>query len=56
MKAIQVFVPREMVKTMAAFLNFCYIARRNVITEVSLEQLDTALKTFREPCIPTALC
>jgi hypothetical protein len=48
MNAIQAFVPSEVVKTIAAFLEFCYIARRNVITEDSLEQLKAALKRFHE--------
>jgi len=37
MNAIQAFVPPDVVKTFAVFLEFCYIARRNVITEDSLE-------------------
>ena len=48
MNAIQPFVPREVVKTIATFLNFCYIARRNIITEDSLEQLNAALKQFHK--------
>jgi hypothetical protein len=48
MNAIQPFVPREVVRTVAAFLEFCYLARRNIITEDSLEQLDIALKKFHE--------
>jgi hypothetical protein len=48
MNAIQAFVPSEIVKTFAAFLNFCYIARRNIITDDSLEQLNVALHNFHE--------
>jgi hypothetical protein len=48
MNAIQAFVPPDIVKTIAAFLEFCYIARRNIITEGSLEQLDAALRKFHE--------
>jgi hypothetical protein len=48
MNAIQQFVPSEVVKTVAAFLEFCYIARRNIITEESLEQLNSALKRFHQ--------
>ena len=48
MNAIQAFVPSQVVQTFAAFLEFCYIARRNVITEDSLKQLDMALHRFHE--------
>ena len=37
-----------MVKTVTAFLEFCYIARRNIITDDSLEQLKIALHCFHE--------
>jgi hypothetical protein len=39
MNAIEAFVPSDVVKAFAAFLEFCYIARRNIITDDSLEQL-----------------
>ena len=48
MNAVQAFVPSEVVKTFAAFLEFYYIARRDVITEDSLDQLNTALRKFHE--------
>lgn len=48
MNAIQAFVPAQVVKTIAAFLEFCYIARRNVITDDSLSQLKAALHKFHE--------
>ena len=48
MNAIQAFVPAKVVKTIAAFLDFCYIARRNIITEDSLKQLNVALHEFHE--------
>lgn len=48
MNAIQAFVPSQVVQTFAAFLEFCYIARRNVITEDSLKQLDVALHRFHQ--------
>lgn len=48
MNAIQAFVPTEVVQTIAAFLEFCYIARRNVITEDSLDQLNAALRKFHK--------
>jgi len=46
MNAIQAFVPPDVVKTIAVFLEFCYIARRNIITDDSLEQLNVALQNF----------
>ena len=48
MNVIQAFVPPEIVKTFAAFLEFYYIARRNVITDDSLNQLNAALYKFHE--------
>jgi len=48
MNAIEAFVPLEVVKTFAAFLEFCYIARRNIITNDSLEELKVALHRFHE--------
>src|SRR5882757_6305522 len=48
MNAIQAFVPTEIVKTFAAFLEFYYIARRDIITDNSLAQLDAALRKFHE--------
>ena len=48
MNAIQAFVPPEIVKTFAAFLEFYYIAHRNIITDDSLNQLNVALCKFHE--------
>ena len=48
MSLIQAFVPAKIVQTFAAFLEFCYIACRNVISEDSLKQLDSALHRFHE--------
>lgn len=48
MNALEAFVPSEVVKTFAAFLEFCYIARRNIITDDSLEQLKIALHRFHQ--------
>ena len=45
---IQAFVPIAVVETFAAFLEFCYIACRNIITEDLLEQLNVALREFHE--------
>jgi hypothetical protein len=48
MNAIEAFVPPEVVKAIAAFLEFCYIVRRNIITDDSLDQLNIALAKFHE--------
>ena len=50
MNAIEAFIPSKIVETFAAFLEFCYIARRNIITDDSLEQLKTALHNFHRSC------
>jgi len=44
--AIVDFVPDQMTKAIAAFLDFCYLARRTVHNEVSLDALDDALARF----------
>ena len=44
--AIEGHVPDEMVQTMRAFLDFCYIARRNIHDTHSLAALDDALQRF----------
>ena len=43
MNALKGYLPPDIVKTLNAFLNSCYIARQNVITEDSLNALDAAL-------------
>ena len=48
MNAIQAFVPPDVVRTFSAFLEFCYIARRNIISDDSLEKLNIALHKFHE--------
>ncbi|KAH9994306.1 hypothetical protein BJV74DRAFT_877659 [Russula compacta] len=55
--AIAGHVPSEMVKCISAFLDFCYIARRNTITSHALDQLEDALARFhfhREAFVGTA--
>jgi hypothetical protein len=44
--AIEGHVPDEMVKAMRAFLDFCYIARRDMHDTHSLAALDDALQRF----------
>lgn len=46
--AIEGHVPQEMVRTLRAFLEFCYIARRNIIDSTSLAQLEDALLRFHQ--------
>ncbi|KDQ55767.1 hypothetical protein JAAARDRAFT_195586 [Jaapia argillacea MUCL 33604] len=44
--AITGHVPDTMVKCLAAFLDFCYIARRNALDTTALEDLNDALSRF----------
>ena len=46
MNALEGYVPVDITKTLRAFLDFCYIVRQNILTEDSLDALDTALKRF----------
>lgn len=46
--AIEGHVPQDVVRTFRAFLEFCYTARRDVITEETLAELDNALNRFHE--------
>jgi hypothetical protein len=39
-------VPEDMVHVFSAFLDFCYIARRNVLTKSMLDDLQDALGRF----------
>ena len=50
MNALEGYVPVDVIKTFNAFLDFCYIARQNVLTEDSLDALDTALERFHNYC------
>ena len=44
--AIQGHVPSQLIRTFGAFLEFCYIARKNIITETDLSALEDALSRF----------
>jgi hypothetical protein len=46
--AIKGHVPEEMLRTFWAFLEFCYIACRNIIDMQSLKELDDALQRFHQ--------
>jgi hypothetical protein len=44
--AIEGHVPVEMVQAIHAFLEFCYIARRDILDANSLDQLQDALDRY----------
>lgn len=44
--AIEGYVPQDVVRTLRAFLEFCYIARHDIITEKTLSDLEDALDRF----------
>ena len=44
--ALEGFVHVDVIKTLNAFLDFCYIARKDILTEDSLDALDNALRRF----------
>lgn len=46
--AIEGYVPRQITKALRALLEFCYIARRDVIDTNSLLELEDALQRFHE--------
>lgn len=46
MPAISGHVPPQMVRCLAAFLEFCYLVRRDSITETTLEAIKLALARF----------
>lgn len=57
--AIAGLVPEEMVKAVAAFLEFCYIVRKPSLNEDDLKALDDALEKFwehRKIFIETGVC
>jgi hypothetical protein len=53
--ALQGHLPGDVIRAFCAFLEFCYIARRDVITEDDLDELQGAITrfhTFREAFAP----
>ncbi|KAF7982136.1 hypothetical protein HWV62_29873 [Athelia sp. TMB] len=46
--AIESYVPPDMIRAIRAFLEFCYIVRKNVIDIADLEQLQEALDRFHK--------
>ena len=48
LSAIEGYVPNRMLCAIRVFLEFCYIARHDIITEKTLVELEDALSRFRE--------
>ena len=48
--ALEGFVPIDIIKTLNVYLDFCYIAQKDVFTEDSLDALDNALGRFHHYC------
>jgi hypothetical protein len=46
--AVQGHVPPDIIRALCAFLEFCYIARRNSLTEHNLDQLKDAVSRFHQ--------
>jgi len=46
--AIKGHIPQDMVRAFSAFLDFCYIVRREALTEDDLAQLQDALDRFHQ--------
>lgn len=48
--AIKGHVPVDVVHTFHALLEFCYLVRRNIITEDTLVEIEDALSRFHHYC------
>ncbi|KAJ7128178.1 hypothetical protein C8R43DRAFT_1090218 [Mycena crocata] len=46
--AVQEFIPSEIVKAFGSFLDFCYLVRRPDFTELSLDEIETAIRRLHE--------
>ncbi|KAG2122710.1 hypothetical protein BD769DRAFT_1629193 [Suillus cothurnatus] len=46
--ALEGYVPTDIICTFRALLEFCYLVRRNVITETSLNEIDDAVAHFHQ--------
>ncbi|OJA10074.1 hypothetical protein AZE42_12138 [Rhizopogon vesiculosus] len=44
--AIEGYVPVDVIRTFRAFLKFCYLVRRNIITESTLGEIQNTLDRF----------
>ncbi|KAF8551366.1 hypothetical protein OG21DRAFT_1524513 [Imleria badia] len=50
LNAVEGYIPDNMMRTFRAFLEFCYIAQHNIITEDMLKDLGDTLECFHEYC------
>ncbi|KAF8424251.1 hypothetical protein L210DRAFT_3422108, partial [Boletus edulis BED1] len=50
LNAVEGYIPDNMMCTFHAFLEFCYIARHNIITEDMLKDLEDTLEHFHKYC------
>ncbi|KAG2032247.1 hypothetical protein BDR03DRAFT_985821 [Suillus americanus] len=48
--AIEGYVPVKIVRTFCAFLKFCYLVHRNIITEKTLAEINDAFARFYQYC------
>lgn len=48
LSAVEGYIPNKMLYAIRAFLEFCYIARHDIITEGTLIELEDALSRFHE--------
>ncbi|KAG1850945.1 hypothetical protein F4604DRAFT_1687040, partial [Suillus subluteus] len=46
--ALEGYVPTDIIRTFRALLKFCYLVRRNIITETSLKEIDDAVARFHQ--------
>ncbi|KAJ6620203.1 hypothetical protein B0H10DRAFT_2163625 [Mycena sp. CBHHK59/15] len=46
--AIEGHVPAQMLRAFSAFLDFCYLVRRNIVDEVTLDAIDAALARYHQ--------
>jgi hypothetical protein len=46
--AITGHVPSQMIRALSVFLDFCYLSRRDIITEMTLGEMESALSRFHE--------
>ncbi|KAF7292184.1 hypothetical protein MIND_01245700 [Mycena indigotica] len=48
LSAIEGHVPPQMLRAFSAFLDFCYLVRRNVISESTLQEIENALTRYHK--------
>lgn len=47
MPALEGYIPLEMIRALSAFLDFCYIIRKDTVNSTELDQLNNALESYR---------